>query len=252
MLTDFFEYIINADSVDELRQSYFDAMAHYGFGRVFYAARFMLAIPASVLHDEIHINSNFPPPFVDRLVSRGALIESPWAQWAMRNEGSVSARGLADQDGGGHAGRAMALAVEQGVQAGQLISLKNKVLRAQGAVFLNPRPGASHDESEQLWSNGHREITALSWVMHMRMATIRRGHALGHLTTRQREVLEWSSAGKTVAEIATILGVAPATIEKHLRLARETLAAGSTAQAILKAHLTNQLFVQNPAEFQDR
>lgn len=29
---------------------------------------------------------------------------------------------------------------------------------------------------------------------------------------------------------------------KHLRLARDSLGAGNTAQAILKAHLTNQIF----------
>lgn len=250
MLTDFLEHFINADSVDELRQSYFEAMAHFGFDQVFYAARFMLALPAAVLHEDIQIYSNYPPAFVDRLMSRGRLIDSPWAQWALHNEGSISARHL-----GGQAAtddEAMALAVEHGVQAGQLVSLKNKVLRAHGAVLLNPGAGASHDEAERLWGRADREITVLSWVMHMRMATIRRGHYSGRLTARQREVLEWSSAGKTVAEIATILGVAPATIEKHLRLARETLAAGTTAQAILKAHLTHQLFVQNPADLPDR
>lgn len=66
-------------------------------------------------------------------------------------------------------------------------------------------------------------------------------------TPRQREVLEWTSAGKTVAEVATILGLTPATVEKHLRLARDALDAGSTAQAILKAHVTNQIFLQKTA-----
>jgi LuxR family transcriptional regulator len=35
----------------------------------------------------------------------------------------------------------------------------------------------------------------------------------------------------------------PATVEKHLRLAREALAVETTAQAVLKATMQNQMFV---------
>jgi len=39
------------------------------------------------------------------------------------------------------------------------------------------------------------------------------------------------------------LELTPATIEKHLRLARETLDVETTAQAVLKAAFYNQMFV---------
>lgn len=248
MITDFLERCINAGSVDELRDAYCETMAHFGFAHVLYAARFMLALPPSVLDEGVQICSNFPPDFTDPLLARQLLIDSHWGRWAIRNSGSISARGLADLSAGDAAAEARARAAEHGFEAGQLISLKDKVLRAHGAVLLNPYPGASHAEAERLWHAAEREITLISWLMHMRMATIRRSHPSGRLTPRQREVLEWSSAGKTVAEIGTILGVTAATIEKHLRLARDTMAAGTTAQAILKAHLTHQLFVQDSAE----
>ena len=74
------------------------------------------------------------------------------------------------------------------------------------------------------------------------LATLGRRLVETRLTQRQREVLEWSSAGKTVAEIGTILGVAAATVEKHLRLARQAIGADTTAHAILRAHLAHQIF----------
>ncbi len=66
------------------------------------------------------------------------------------------------------------------------------------------------------------------------------------LTNRQREALEWVGDGKTTQDIATIMGLTPATIEKHLRLAREALDVETTAQAVLKASFQNQIFVLEP------
>ena len=55
-------------------------------------------------------------------------------------------------------------------------------------------------------------------------------------------MLEWVGDGKTAQDISTIMGVSPATIEKHLRLAREALDVETTAQAVLKASFQNQLY----------
>ena len=63
------------------------------------------------------------------------------------------------------------------------------------------------------------------------------------LTNRQREVLEWVGDGKTTQDIATIMDLTPATVEKHLRLARESLDVETTAQAVLKASFQNQIFL---------
>jgi LuxR family transcriptional regulator len=63
------------------------------------------------------------------------------------------------------------------------------------------------------------------------------------LTRRQREALEWVGDGKTMQDIAQIMGLTQATIEKHLRLARETLNVETTAQAVAKAAFQNQMFV---------
>ena len=63
------------------------------------------------------------------------------------------------------------------------------------------------------------------------------------LTRRQREALQWVGDGKTTQDIAQIMGLTQATIEKHLRLARDALNVETTAQAVLKAAFQNQMFV---------
>lgn len=213
-------------------------MQDYGFEHTLYAARF-LALPATVMQEDTEIFSNYPRDFVEALQTRRPINGTGISGWSLQNSGSIALHELVAI----HSTDPLAeMLVTHHLQAGRLISLKDRVLRSHGAVMINPFSKATPEDTESRWSKAHHEIGVLSWVMHMRMATILRRRANTHLTSRQREVLEWSSAGKTVAEIATILGVTPATIEKHLRLARDSLGAGNTAQAILKAHLTHQLF----------
>jgi LuxR family transcriptional regulator len=59
------------------------------------------------------------------------------------------------------------------------------------------------------------------------------------LTNRQREALEWVSNGKTTQDIAILMGLTQATVEKHLRLARKVLGLETTAQAVIRAAFQN-------------
>ncbi|WP_200684548.1 helix-turn-helix transcriptional regulator [Paracoccus caeni] len=236
--------MIDASSVGDIRHHFCEAMSHFGFDNTLYAARF-LSLPETVLHEEIEIFSNYPKEFTDALSTRRLLTDSQLSAWTVRNAGSIALQDLVERS----PDDPVAVLIRgHRMQAGRVISLKDKVLRSHGAIMLNPFADATSEEAEFRWLRSHHEIGVLSWVMHMRMATILRRRSNNLLTNRQREVLEWSSAGKTVAEIATILGVTPATIEKHLRLARDALDAGNTAQAILKAHLTHQLFPEPRTE----
>jgi hypothetical protein len=47
-------------------------------------------------------------------------------------------------------------------------------------------------------------------------------------------------------DVACIMGVSPAMVEKHLRLAREALDVDTTAQAVAKAAMMNLIFHQEP------
>lgn len=129
-----------------------------------------------------------------------------------------------------------------GLHAVQILSLRNTALHSIGAVILAPGKGVSHDQLADLWAREGENLWLLCKVAHLRIATLPREQVIATLTSRQREVLSWRSAGKTVSEIGTILGITPATVEKHMRLAREALGVETTPQAVLKAHVTHQLF----------
>jgi DNA-binding CsgD family transcriptional regulator len=58
--------------------------------------------------------------------------------------------------------------------------------------------------------------------------------ALG-LTRREIEVLAWVAAGKTNAETAELLSIAPGTVKKHLDHIYEKLGVGTRTEAVVTA-----------------
>lgn len=244
MPIDHLQKIARAPDIDSLRAAFLDAVAAQGFANVFYAARFLPALPNLSRQDQDVVITNMPEALLRAVRQTRDGQPALWAQWASRNDGSISGRELRKMlvDPGAALPPDLEAARQFGMEAIQIVSLRSQVMRWTGAVLLNPRAGASHDELEQLWSECRREVGLICRVAHLRLATIPHNSGQPLLTPRQREVLEWRSAGKTVGEIATIIGVTPATVEKHMRLAREALGAQTTAQAILRAHVAHELF----------
>ena len=115
--------------------------------------------------------------------------------------------------------------------------------RQKAAIGLTARPGLSQCDVEQLWARHGEEIEIFSQVAHLKLASLPVAVAQQRLTKRLREALEWVSEGKTTQDVATIMGLTAATVEKHLRKAREALQVETTAQAVIKASLQRQFFV---------
>jgi LuxR family transcriptional regulator, activator of conjugal transfer of Ti plasmids len=57
----------------------------------------------------------------------------------------------------------------------------------------------------------------------------------GLLTQRERQCLAWAARGKTVADTAILIGIAPRTVVFHLEKARQKLNASSIAQCVAAA-----------------
>lgn len=57
-------------------------------------------------------------------------------------------------------------------------------------------------------------------------------HSGNELTQRERQCLSWTAQGKTVADIAILVGIAPRTVVFHLENARRKLGATSIAQCV--------------------
>jgi DNA-binding CsgD family transcriptional regulator len=97
----------------------------------------------------------------------------------------------------------------------------------------------------QLWRGGAdftRRDQDLLDVLHQHLVAMRtralrgisdRSSAAG-LTVREAEVLTWAARGESDAEIAGRLGIAPATVNKHLERAYVTLGVHSRAEAIAR------------------
>lgn len=60
-------------------------------------------------------------------------------------------------------------------------------------------------------------------------------HATSELTQRERQCLAWTAQGKTVADIAVLVAIAPRTVVFHLENARRKLGAASIAQCVAVA-----------------
>ncbi|WP_405401472.1 LuxR C-terminal-related transcriptional regulator [Paracoccus sp. Ld10] len=243
MLSGFIEQLLDAPTIPDIRAVFLRAVGHLGFDHFFYAARFMLTVPKVLLRDNPVVFSNLPTELIEQAQKLRDLDQDTWVEWVRNNDGDIAAQDLQDLFG---PSRSLALAASHGLGHARIISLRDKVLHSVGAVVVAPHPGADADHLRDCWTRSGREVRVLAWVMHMRIATMQRNLPKVTLTPRQREVLGWRSAGKTVGEIAVILGITAATVEKHMRLAREALGVETTPQAVLKAHVTHQLF--QPAE----
>jgi len=173
------------------------------------------------------------------------FISAPMAMWAVENEGAMSWSLVAEMEGTltNEQRKVLELNRKFGVLAGYTISFPAPSPRQKAAIGLTGRPGLSQCDVETLWAKHGEDIEILAQVAHLKFASLPVPVAQQRLSKRQRESLEWVSEGKTTQDVATIMGLTVATVEKHLRNAREALQVKTTAQAVMKASLQRQFFV---------
>jgi LuxR family transcriptional regulator len=167
--------------------------------------------------------------------------------WALNNEGVCSwgilAQMQSTQTLTDAERRVLAFNYKMDVTAGYTISFKSVSARSKGAIALTARRGMSQDEIDTVWEKHGRDIHLMNNIAHLKILTLPYNAPGRSLTKRQREALEWVGDGKTMQDTALLMGLTSATVEKHLRLAREALAVETTAQAVLKAAFANQMFI---------
>ena len=244
MLLDYLEALNEANSIEDLWTLHTQTMATFGFDRLLYGfTQFRSAHSFGDREDVLvltnHDNS-YSDPFVNDL-----YFHAPMVRWATENVGACSWSWMTD-----HADalteserKVVAFNRKMGVVAGYTISFREVSVRAKGAIALTARPGMSQADADAIWAEHGRMIVQMNNVAHLKITNLPFSTARKRLTKRQREALEWVGDGKTTQDIAVIMGLTPATVEKHLRLAREVLDVETTAQAVLKASFQNQIFV---------
>ncbi len=132
---------------------------------------------------------------------------------------------------------------DYGLEAGYTVSFPTVSSRTKGAISLGARSGVTQESLDALWEKSGRDIALINNVAHLKIQSLPYDNPERELTSRQREVLEWVGDGKTIQDIALLIGRTPATVEKHLRLARDAMNVETTAQALLKATFMRQIYL---------
>jgi LuxR family transcriptional regulator len=178
----------------------------------------------------------------------GHFARTPIFRWLNTHVGTTCWRWVEEDYRAGRLppGEAEAVRINHamGVRAGLTISFPTHNRRIKGAIGFIADPGIDHDEVDRIRTDHGAEIEAIAHMLHFRVATLPPAYARKRLTDRQREALEWVADGKTTQDIALLMGISAAMVEKHLRLARESLNVDTTAQAVAKGTLLNMIFTR--------
>ena len=239
--------IANAPSMEELWDLHCRKMAEYGFDRLLYGyTNYRIGKSLGDPEDFI-ILTNHDSEYLNGFLHNGLYFHAPMLNWALKNEGAASWHMIGEM----MASKSMSpeerlvfdFNARMGVTVGYTISFKSVSARSKGAISLCAKQGLSQDEIDAVWDEHGRDILLMNNIAHLKILTLPYTPPNRVLTNRQREALEWVGDGKTTQDIALLMGLTAATVEKHLRLARQSLSVETTAQAVMKAALHNQMFV---------
>lgn len=202
--------------------------------------------------DDFLLMSTLPRPVLDELVQRGHYWQSMTFRWALKNTGIAPwSRGPVEcglPADYAYSMDSLLFFDRVGLRTGACIGVFAERSRGRAVVALVGPPESTQESIDALVARHSDMLFTLAAVMHQRLSSLPLRLERRSLTRRQREVLEWVAHGKTAADIALIMGISAPTVEKHLRLARETLGVETTAHAVIKAAALNEVFTTLPPD----
>ncbi len=242
--------IAAASSIDDVWAIATEHFASLGFGRVNYGFTRFRHLKTIGDPDDALFLSTCDADYVQRYFRGGFYARTPVFRWAERSSGACTWTWVKEAYDAGKLSPDEAEAVRQnaamGVTAGISISFPEVSSRSKGALGLIADAGLSHADVDRIFAFQREEILAVANMMHLTILHLPQLSRHRALSPRQREALEWVADGKTTQDVALLMGVSPAMVEKHLRLAREALAVETTAQAVAKGALLNMIFQRLP------
>lgn len=247
ILSEYLNHISCAKTLEELWAAHTLKMAQYGFDRLLYGyTRYKTETSLGDPEDFV-ILSNHSQDYIDGFLHSGLYFHAPMLHWALEHEGAKSWKMIyeimEDKTMTDQQRQVYQFNLSKGVTAGYTVSFNSVSVRSKGAISLCAKEGMTQEDVDKVWSEHGEDILLMNNVAHLKILTLPYTAPNRSLTKRQREALEWVGDGKTTQDIAILMGLTSATVEKHLRLAREALSVETTAQAVLKAALHNQMFV---------
>ncbi|MDO6485157.1 LuxR family transcriptional regulator [Shimia thalassica] len=246
MTLEYIEAITNAQSLEELWAMHTEFMASYGFDRLIYGYTNFRTNGSLGDVEDFMILSNHDRAYLDKFLGEGLYFNGPMMRWSLENTGACSWSWVQSQAAQGNLTKdeisVFEVNAQMGVFAGYTISFPTISSRTKGAIAMTAQRELSQADVDFIWARDGKFIELANNIAHLKILSLPYDYPDRMLTKRQREVLEWVGDGKTIQDIATLIGRTPATIEKHLRLAREALNVETTAQALLKASFLHQIY----------
>lgn len=237
------EELLSAPSVDVAWATLLSAIQSCGYSRAIYAfTRFRT--PNGMGNEDGHlILTNYPTDYLDGFLRTERYKVAPMAKWALENSGARSWNWV--RENVDELSKEQLEVVEYnakyGILAGYTIGFKPTRTHEKAGIGLALDTfDGDQDKADRIWDEHGESLQLLCDVAHLKIMSLPLPRKV--LTDRQREVLEWIGEGKSIADTAIILSLTKATVEKHLRLAREALDVDTTAQAVLKASVYNQIY----------
>lgn len=241
----YIEAVMAARTMEEVWPIHCQAMSKFGFNRLIYGMTRSRNRESLGNREDFLVLTNLDEVYTDPFVNQGLYLHAPMMRWVLNNTGARSWTWLNENKDTltPEEMRVLQFNLQNGVKAGYSISFQDVSPRAIAAIALMADPDVTQEAVDAMWENRGREILAMNNILHLKAMNLPYTAARKTLTKRQRESLEWVGEGKTTQDIGTIMGLTPATVEKHLRLAREALDVETTAQAVVKASFQNQIFL---------
>ncbi len=237
--------LIAARDAKEAWVSIREIMKPYGFDFTLFGSNRLRQAGVFGARSNSFFLTDLPQEVMDEIWERELYKTIPVAMWAMQNEGAISFKYGSELY---HSGQLPAdqkttqeFMMEAGITSGYVIGFNPPQTSVATALALM-NSGRNQEETDVIWAEHGETIKTYASLFNLRMASLPIPTEKTGLTERQKEVLHWSAHGKTSAEVATILGLSSATIEKHLRQARESLGVSTTTQAVLYAQINNHIF----------
>ncbi|WP_299983338.1 autoinducer binding domain-containing protein [uncultured Ruegeria sp.] len=245
-LKEYLNFLSYTKTLEELWDAHCRQMAKFGFDRLLYGYTQYRTATSLGDPEDFVILSNHCKDYLDGFLRSGLYFHAPMLKWALNHEGAASWSLIHDMMSSGvmtsEELKVFEFNKSLGISAGYTVSFNSVSMRSKGAISLAAR---RHDQDalDEIWKKHGEDILLMNNVAHLKILTLPYNAPNRALTKRQREALQWVGDGKTTQDIALLMGLTAATVEKHLRLAREALSVETTAQAVLKATLHNQMFV---------
>ncbi|NOD91509.1 LuxR family transcriptional regulator [Ruegeria sp. HKCCD4884] len=246
-LKEYLRYVSYTKTMEDLWDAHCRQMGKFGFDRLIYGYTVYRTATSLGDPEDFVILTNHKRAYVDGFLKGGLYFHAPMLKWALDNEGAASWKMIQDMNASGtltnEERKVFEFNKSMGVVAGYTVSFNSVSMRSKGAISLSAQNGMSQEEIDAVWQEHGEDILLMNNVAHLKILTLPFNPPNRALTKRQREALQWVGDGKTTQDIALLMGLTSATVEKHLRLAREALSVETTAQAVLKASLHNQMFI---------